>query len=37
LSPFANAFRSWRAIRNESVAQAFLVSLFGGKEPGKEQ
>jgi len=32
-----NAFESWRAIRNESVAQAFLVSLFGGKEPGKEQ
>ena len=33
----ANAFKSWHAIRNESVAQAFLVSLFGGKEPGKEQ
>jgi uncharacterized protein (UPF0332 family) len=33
----ADAFESWRAIRNESVAQAFLVSLFGGKEPGKEQ
>jgi len=33
----ANAFKSWRAIRNEDFAQAFLVSLFGGKEPGKEQ
>lgn len=32
-----NAFQSWHAIRNESVAQAFLVSLFGGKDPGKEQ
>jgi uncharacterized protein (UPF0332 family) len=37
IESLANAFESWRAIRNESVAQAFLVSLFGGKEPGKEQ
>jgi len=33
----ADTFKSWRAKRNENVAQAFLVSLFGGKEPGKEQ
>jgi hypothetical protein len=31
------AFESWRTIRDQDVAQAFLVSLFGGKEPGKEQ
>ena len=32
----ANAFESWRIIRNEHAAQAYLVSLFGGKEPGKD-
>ena len=32
----ANAFESWRAIRNERAAQAYLVSLFGAKEPGRE-
>jgi len=32
----ANAFQSWRAIRNEQAAQAYLVSLFGGKEPSKD-
>ncbi|MEY2539589.1 MAG: hypothetical protein QOG67_3329 [Verrucomicrobiota bacterium] len=31
----ANAFQSWRAIRNEPASQAYLVSLFGGKEPSK--
>jgi hypothetical protein len=25
----ATAFESWRAIRDEPVAQAYLVSLFG--------
>lgn len=36
INSVVNAFQSWRVIRNEQASQAFLVSLFGGKEPGKD-
>ena len=31
----SDAFQSWQVIRNEQASQAFLVSLFGGKDPEK--
>lgn len=35
IASVSNAFDSWRVIRKEQAPQAFLVTLFGGKGPGK--